>query len=77
INKKLFKTLAVPGIIGAILGACLAYYGQSYSKWVRLPLAFYTSYLGIYIIRKAFKKKGNGEKVKKAGWLAAVGGFLD
>ncbi|MGK4422271.1 sulfite exporter TauE/SafE family protein, partial [Klebsiella pneumoniae] len=29
INKKLFKTLAVPGIIGAILGACLAYYGQS------------------------------------------------
>lgn len=77
INKKLFKTLAVPGVIGAVLGACLAYYGQNYSKWVRLPLAFYTAYLGIYIIRKAFKKKSNGEKVKKAGWLATVGGFLD
>lgn len=77
INKKLFKTLVIPGVIGAILGAILAYIGQAYSDWVRLPLSFYTLYLGYFIIRKAFKKKNLKDKVKKAGWLASVGGFLD
>src|SRR5438552_12286244 len=38
INKKLFKTLVVPGVIGAVIGAALAYYGQEYAKYVRLAL---------------------------------------
>src|SRR5262249_22177225 len=42
-----------------------------------LPLSIYTLYLGIYILRKAYKRRRNQEKVKKAGWLAATGGFLD
>ena len=37
INKKLFRTLIIPGIIGAIAGASLAFYGQKYSTWVRIP----------------------------------------
>lgn len=77
INKKLFSTLVIPGIIGAITGATLAYYGQEYAKWVRIPLSIYTIYLGYYIIKKAFRKKNIEEKVKRAGWLAAVGGFTD
>jgi siroheme synthase-like protein len=77
INKKLFKTLVIPGVIGAIIGASLAYVGQAYSDWVRLPLSLYTLYLGYFIIRKAFKKKDIKDKVKKAGWLASIGGFLD
>jgi siroheme synthase-like protein len=77
INKKLFKTLIVPGIAGAIIGASLAYFGQKYSSFVRVPLSIYTLYLGVFIIRKAFIKKKEGAKVKKAGWLAAAGGFLD
>lgn len=77
INKKLFKTLVVPGIIGAIAGACLAYIGQKYSSYVRIPLAIYTSYLGYFIIRKALRKKTGQEKVKRAGWLAGIGGFMD
>src|SRR6478672_5666320 len=77
INKKLFRALVVPGVVGAILGAILAYVGQEYAKWVRIPLSFYTIYLGYYIIRKAFRKKNEDEKVKKAGWLAAAGGFMD
>jgi uncharacterized protein len=77
INKKLFKTLVIPGIIGALIGATLAFFGQKYSQWVRIPLAFYTFYLGFFIIRKAFKKKQAKDKVKRAGWLAAVGGFMD
>ncbi len=77
INKKLFRTLVIPGIIGAIIGAALAFIGKDYSDWVRLPLSIYTLYLGYFIFRKAFKKRKAKEKVKKAGWLAATGGFLD
>ncbi|HYV53841.1 MAG TPA: TSUP family transporter [Chitinophagaceae bacterium] len=77
INKKLFKTLVIPGIIGAVIGAALAFIGKEYSDWVRLPLSIYTLYLGYFIFRKAFKKRKQKEKVKKAGWLAATGGFLD
>ncbi len=77
INKKLFRALVIPGSIGAVIGATLAFYGQEYAQWVRIPLSFYTIYLGYYIIKKAFKKKNAENKVKKAGWLAAVGGFMD
>lgn len=77
INKKLFKTLVIPGIIGAVIGAALSYFGQQYSSWVRIPLSVYTLYLGYYIIRKAFRKTNHGQKVKHAGWLASAGGFMD
>jgi uncharacterized protein len=77
INRKLFKALVIPGVVGAALGAALAYYGQEYAKWVRIPLSLYTLYLGYYIIRKAFKKKRHEDKVTNAGWLASAGGFLD
>ena len=77
INKKLFKTLVIPGVIGAAIGAALAYFAQDYSNWIRLPLSIYTLYLGYFIIRKAFKKRNPKDKVKKAGWLATAGGFMD
>ncbi|MFT3935184.1 MAG: TSUP family transporter [Chitinophagaceae bacterium] len=77
INKKLFRALVIPGVLGAIAGASLAYYGQQYSQWVRIPLSFYTIYLGYYIIKKAFRKKQVESRVKGAGWLASVGGFMD
>ena len=77
INKKLFRALVIPGVIGAVLGAALAYFGQNYSGWVRIPLSFYTLYLGYHIVRKALKKKDVQNKVKGAGWLASVGGFMD
>jgi len=77
INKKLFSTLVVPGVVGAVAGATLAYVGQKYASYVRVPLAFYTTYLGYYIIRKAIRKKNKLDKVKRAGWLAGAGGFMD
>ena len=77
INKKLFKALVFPGVVGAIVGATLAVYAKEYSNYVRIPLSFYTIYLGYYIIKKAFKKKLVDDKVKSAGWLASAGGFLD
>jgi uncharacterized protein len=77
INKRLFRAIVVPGCIGAILGATLAFYGQKYATWVKVPLSVYTVYLGYYILRKAFAKRIPGSKVKRAGWLASVGGFTD
>ena len=77
INKKLFKALVIPGIIGAVIGATLAYYGQKYSLYVRVPLSLYTLYLGYFIIQKAFRKKKITDRIKRAGVLASAGGFMD
>jgi siroheme synthase-like protein len=77
INKKLFRTIVWPGVIGAILGAAMAYFGKEYSQWVRIPLSAYTIYLGYYILRKAFAKRNPKDKVRRAGWLASAGGFMD
>src|SRR5579862_1502417 len=77
INKKLFRTLVIPGVIGAITGATIAFFGQKYSTWVRIPLCFYTIYLGYFIIRKAFSKRQYQNKIKRAGWLAGAGGLMD
>lgn len=77
INKRLFRAIVIPGVIGAILGATLAYFGKEYSSWVRVPLSVYTIYLGYYIVRKAFARRNPQDKVRKAGWLASAGGFMD
>src|SRR5450432_1752372 len=77
INKKLFKALVIPGVIGALAGATLAFYGQKYSVYVRIPLSIYTLYLGYFIVKKAFRKKNPQYKIKGAGWLASAGGFMD
>ena len=77
INKKLFKALVIPGVIGAIIGATLAYFGQKYSAYVRIPLSIYTAYLGYFILRKAFRKYKSQDRIKRAGILASAGGFMD
>ncbi|MEO5942919.1 MAG: TSUP family transporter [Ferruginibacter sp.] len=77
INKKLFKAIALPGIIGAVIGAATAYFGQAYTPYLKIPLSLYTIYLGYFIIKKAFAKKKAKDKVKNAGWLASAGGFMD
>lgn len=78
VNKKLFKALLIPGIIGAVAGAyLLSKYGEEYSKYLRPVLALYTLFLGVKIILTAFKKRKKSKKVKHVGWLAGMGGFLD
>ncbi len=78
VNKKLFKTLLIPGIIGAIAGAfILSKFGDQYAYYFRPVLAAYTLFLGIKIIWSAFRKNNEPQKVKRVGWLAGAGGFLD
>ncbi|HUM97828.1 MAG TPA: sulfite exporter TauE/SafE family protein [Chitinophagaceae bacterium] len=78
VNKKLFKALWVPGVIGAVAGAIvLVWLGDEYAVVVKPVLAVYCLVLGIRILYQAYKKRKGTRKVKKAGWLAGAGGFLD
>lgn len=78
VNKKLFKTLLIPGVLGAIAGAILlGYAGEAFSQYIRPVISIYTLALGIRILSNAFKEKPKPQKVKRAGWLAGAGGFLD
>ncbi|MBK7873208.1 MAG: TSUP family transporter [Saprospiraceae bacterium] len=78
INKKLFKAILIPGIIGAIAGALLLMYlDVNGSKFVKPLLAVYMMVLGVRILTKAFQQNAVKKKVKNVGWLAGAGGFLD
>lgn len=78
VNKRLFRSLLIPGVLGAIAGAyLLSKLGNEYANIVRPALAAYTLFLGLKIIRNAFKKNTDQTKVRRVGWLAGVGGFLD
>lgn len=78
VNKKLFKVLVIPGILGAIAGAgALVWLGDKYGNMIKPFLAAYCLLLGIRILYQAYKREKKIKKVKKAGWLAGAGGFLD
>jgi uncharacterized protein len=77
VNKKLFRALLIPGVLGAIAGAiALSVVGTRYADYVRPLLAAYTLILGVRIIYSIYKKS-KPQKVKRVGWLAGAGGFLD
>jgi len=81
VNKKLTKRLAIPAVIGAVIGALLlTYIGERYAKMTKPVIGAYTLYLGIRILQNAFrKKKVNGVSKKKTNITAIglVGGFID
>lgn len=78
VNKKLFKTLLIPGVIGAIIGAVLlSKLADNYTDIIKPVLAGYTLFLGLRILRTGFKKVHKPKKFRRVGWLGAVGGFLD
>lgn len=77
VNKKLFRALLIPGVIGSIAGAiALSKLGVEYADYVRPVLAAYTLILGVRILMSVFVKR-KAQKVKRVGWLAGAGGFLD
>ncbi|WP_207511937.1 TSUP family transporter [Longitalea luteola] len=80
VNKKLFKALVIPGVLGAVLGAYLLYkltkVGLN-ADYVRPVVACYTMLLGLRILWNAFKNEKIKKKFKHYGWLAGIGGFLD
>ncbi len=80
VSKGLVKKLAIPAIIGAVLGAVsLTYLGEYYSKITKTIISFYTLYLGIQILSNAFKKKQDKKLKRKTNLtrLGVIGGFID
>lgn len=83
INTKLFKTLLVPGALGAIAGATLTslvdlHGAKELMQFVKPGVAVYTLLLGTLILRKALLRSGKPrKKIRRIGPLAAIGGFLD
>ncbi len=78
VNKKLFKALVIPGVIGAVIGALLlVYFDDTHLRYLRPVMACYTLLLGIRIFTNAFRPVDTKRKFKRYGWLAGAGGFLD
>lgn len=78
VNKKLFKALVIPGVIGAAVGAILlTWLGNTNATWLRVILAAYTLFLGIKFLFNAFRKPGRSKKFKHYSALAGAGGFVD
>lgn len=80
VSKSLVKKLAIPAIIGAVIGAIsLTYLGEYYSKITKTVISFYTLYLGFKIFSNVFKPKQNKSLKKKTNLtrLGIVGGFID
>lgn len=77
VNKKLFRTLLLPGVLGAAAGALTLSYLEPYDYILKPLIATYTLYLGILIIRKAFGKKKQKIRSKNIPKLASFGGFMD
>ncbi len=78
VNKRLFRALVIPGVIGAVAGAImLVYLGDRYGSYIRPVIAGYTLLLGIKFIVNAFRQSGKPRKFKRFRLLAVVGGFFD
>ncbi len=80
VNLKLFKSLVIPGIIGAIAGAALLSSLHGYAQFIRPVISLYTLILGCLILVKAVKislLKTRAKKITKVWPLGFGGGFID
>lgn len=76
INKKLFRHLLIPGVLGSITGAYLlsdVIDGESIKPFI----AVYMMVLAFIIIKKALVKNIVKKKTKRLDLLASFGGFMD
>lgn len=75
IRKDLFWKLALPGAVGAALGAFVL---TSFDGAVIKPyVAAYLLIMGVVILLKTIGKSIMGRELKRVRWLALLGGFVD
>ena len=77
VNNRLFRSILIPGVLGAIVGAYVLSEFESYNDIIKPIVSAYTLFLGGLIIYKVLRKKQVRKKVTKVGWLGLLGGFLD
>ncbi len=75
VNKALFKKLAIPGALGAGIGAFVL--TSIDGDKIKPFIAAYLMLMGIVIIAKALKKMVHFTEPKKVSLLALFGGFAD
>jgi hypothetical protein len=75
VNKKLFKKLIIPGMIGAITGAYIL--TSIDGKVIKPFVSAYLVIMGGVVIKKAFTKVKKKKKTKRLAPLALFGGFMD
>ena len=75
VDKKLFKKLLIPGIIGGVLGAYVL--TSIPGKTIKPFIGAYLLIMGLMILRKAFKKIKEKRVETKLIPLATAGGFFD
>jgi len=75
VDKKLFKNLSIPGIIGGIIGTYIL--AAVPGKNIKPFAGFYLLMMGLMILRKAFRKIQEEKVEIKLFPMAAFGGFFD
>ncbi len=75
INKRLFRAMVIPGVLGAMLGAYIL--TNINGDYIKPFVSVYLLVMGVVIIRKALRSVIAKEKVQRVGLLALAGGFLD
>lgn len=75
VNKRLFKAMVLPGMLGAITGAYIL--TSVNPDYIKPFVSAYLFVMGIIVIRKALAKRITNRRLKRVGLLALSGGFLD
>ncbi len=77
VNKKTFKKLLVPSILGAFIGSTLLVRLIKHQSVVKIYIACYILIIGIYIIYKAYHKAKRGKKIKQIQAVGFFSGVID
>jgi uncharacterized protein len=77
VNKKLFFSLLIPGIIGALIGTYIL--GHIDGKVLKPYISAYLLLMGLYVLSKAFRhiRARHEIKLTKVVPLALFGSFMD
>lgn len=77
VNKKLFFSLLIPGVIGGLIGTYIL--GNVDGKAIKPFISLYLLIMGLYVLSKAFQHIQTRREIStiKVAPLALFGGFMD
>ncbi len=75
VDTQLFRKLALPGALGAMIGAWLL--GSVNSDMIKPFVATYLLFMGAIVLKRAIGSRPAANKQRRVGLLALVGGFVD